>query len=259
MTSGAATSALMVSRPSDGGQSMKTQSKSRLSRWAKAVRNRFSRATMLTSSISAPARSIVAGMQNSRSLCGLCRRASWTETSPNNTSYDDGVPDFRSVMPSAVLALPWGSRSMTRVLRPWSARAAARLTAVVVLPTPPFWFATVKTRRRAGRRSGGYVVCRTRIARSAAAPIGVSYSALVSRETFGCAAGAAAGSAGGAGVGAACGAASAGCAVTGLSSGKVIAFGPSRSVPTCGAAAARVALKLRLRGDANSSRHMSPP
>src|SRR2546427_4365295 len=34
-----------------------------------------------------------------------------------------------------------GSRSMRSVGLPRSARAAARLMAVVVLPTPPFWFA----------------------------------------------------------------------------------------------------------------------
>src|SRR3984885_6586990 len=42
----------------------------------------------------------------------------------------------------ALEALAWGSRSMRRT-RCWSAaRQAARLTEVVVLPTPPFWFAT---------------------------------------------------------------------------------------------------------------------
>ncbi|CFS60457.1 Uncharacterised protein [Mycobacterium tuberculosis] len=48
------------------------------------------------------------------------------------------MPDCRSVIPNAVLALPWGSRSITSVLRPCTASAAAILTAVVVLPTPPF-------------------------------------------------------------------------------------------------------------------------
>src|SRR3954463_6934001 len=35
---------------------------------------------------------------------------------------------------------------MTRTRRPASARAAPRLTAVVVLPTPPFWLATAMIR-----------------------------------------------------------------------------------------------------------------
>src|SRR4051794_9094439 len=34
----------------------------------------------------------------------------------------------------------WGSRSIRQTLLPSSARAAPRLTVVVVLPTPPFWF-----------------------------------------------------------------------------------------------------------------------
>src|SRR5262249_19641152 len=37
--------------------------------------------------------------------------------------------------------LPWGSRSRRSVFEPRLAKAAARLIAVVVLPTPPFWFA----------------------------------------------------------------------------------------------------------------------
>ena len=59
----------------------------------------------------------------------------------------------RCSTPSAVLALPCGSRSITRIRSPCRASAAATLTAVVVLPTPPFWLAIVKTRWRAGRGS----------------------------------------------------------------------------------------------------------
>src|SRR5258708_14713727 len=36
----------------------------------------------------------------------------------------------------------WGSRSTRHTRRPSRARPAARLTLVVVLPTPPFWFIT---------------------------------------------------------------------------------------------------------------------
>ena len=49
-------------------------------------------------------------------------------------------------IPRAVEALPCGSMSMTRTFRPAAARAAAMLTVVVVLPTPPFWLETVKIR-----------------------------------------------------------------------------------------------------------------
>ena len=34
---------------------------------------------------------------------------------------------------------PWGSKSTSSTLRPYSASAAPRLIVVVVLPTPPFW------------------------------------------------------------------------------------------------------------------------
>ena len=40
--------------------------------------------------------------------------------------------------PASVVALPCGSRLSTNTLRPVAAGAVARLTAVVVLPTPPF-------------------------------------------------------------------------------------------------------------------------
>src|SRR5947208_5083979 len=55
-------------------------------------------------------------------------------------------------MPSPDVAFACGSRSMTSARSPASARQAARFTAVVVLPTPPFWFATAYT--RPGTRSG---------------------------------------------------------------------------------------------------------
>src|SRR3954466_8344437 len=40
-----------------------------------------------------------------------------------------------------IVLLAWGSRSMSSVGWPRSASAAARLMAVVVFPTPPFWLA----------------------------------------------------------------------------------------------------------------------
>src|SRR5260221_11500554 len=49
-------------------------------------------------------------------------------------------------MPSPVLALPCGSKSMTRTRFPTAASAVARLTAVVVLPTPPFWLTIARIR-----------------------------------------------------------------------------------------------------------------
>ena len=39
------------------------------------------------------------------------------------------------------LALPWGSQSTSNTFLSIRLRAAQRLTQVVVLPTPPFWFA----------------------------------------------------------------------------------------------------------------------
>src|SRR3954454_19303263 len=47
-------------------------------------------------------------------------------------------------MPSPEVAFACGSRSTTSARSPASARHAARLIVVVVLPTPPFWFANAK-------------------------------------------------------------------------------------------------------------------
>jgi len=59
------------------------------------------------------------------------------------TSYMDRWSDRTSR--KLIDELACGSRSTSSVLRPRIARAAARLMAVVVFPTPPFWFATAMT------------------------------------------------------------------------------------------------------------------
>ena len=96
-------------RPSDGGQSMRMKSKSSTT----VSMARFSLSSRLkagTSSISMPARSMVAGatkrfltlvgsMQSSRGWS--CMMTSYMESSK-----------FRASMPSPVVALPWGSRSI---------------------------------------------------------------------------------------------------------------------------------------------------
>src|SRR5579863_6068654 len=53
-------------------------------------------------------------------------------------------------MPRPVEAFPWGSRSMSRICSLLAASAVARLIAVVVLPTPPFWLAMASTRGESG-------------------------------------------------------------------------------------------------------------
>src|SRR5438105_12213794 len=49
-------------------------------------------------------------------------------------------------MPRPLVLLDWGSMSITRTWAPSSASAAPRFMTVVVLPTPPFWFATAMVR-----------------------------------------------------------------------------------------------------------------
>jgi len=63
--------------------------------------------------------------------------------------------------PRPPVELAWGSQSIRRVGRPSRAMAAARLMAVVVLPTPPFWLTTAMTLDEAGADVGlvsGYEV-----------------------------------------------------------------------------------------------------
>src|SRR5688572_30547111 len=59
---------------------------------------------------------------------------------------------------------PCGSKSTSRTLRPYSARAAPRLIVVVVLPTPPFWLHIAMTRALpcsvSGRGSGRSIIGR---------------------------------------------------------------------------------------------------
>src|SRR3954469_5395422 len=89
----------------------------------------------------------------------------------------DGVPTVCST-PRAVLAFPCGSRSMTRVRRPYIASATPRLTVEVVFPTPPFWLAMVTTRIRPGAGNCSWsAACSTRVARIASMAIGLSKSA----------------------------------------------------------------------------------
>src|ERR1051325_11441408 len=62
--------------------------------------------------------------------------------------------------PTPLVALACGSRSNSNTRRPAAAMQAARFTAVVVFPTPPFWLATaitlVGTRRIKGKPGGQF-------------------------------------------------------------------------------------------------------
>src|SRR5262245_23254564 len=65
---------------------------------------------------------------------------SWSGTAGSATaSYT--LRDTCGMSRNDIVLLACGSRSMSSVRLPRRARAAARLIAVVVLPTPPFWLA----------------------------------------------------------------------------------------------------------------------
>src|SRR6185295_8026725 len=58
--------------------------------------------------------------------------------------------------PSPLVAFDWGSQSTSRVLTSAAAKDAARLMAVVVFPTPPFWLATAMIRPISCLKSDSY-------------------------------------------------------------------------------------------------------
>ena len=90
---------------------------------------------MRGSSTVAPARSGVEVTTSSESIAdGMA--ASATDVPSSRQVYVLASRSFGS--PSATVALHCGSRSTSSVRQPASATQAARLTAVVVFPTPPF-------------------------------------------------------------------------------------------------------------------------
>src|SRR5688572_5217605 len=95
---------------------------------------------MVDIAISAPARSIdAAATSTSRRLMTSRIFVPCTSTSYIDTSSVSGS------MPWLIVRLPWGSRSTHNARWPRSTNAAARLSVVVVLATPPFWLAKAMT------------------------------------------------------------------------------------------------------------------
>lgn len=136
MTSVLEAKAAWVSSPSEGGESMMTAS-------------------------NMPVSASKCCLSHSRRLCVPFskRSTSWKLRQPGSicrdSSLDCKIDSLRGwslsrgcrssgEQPRPLVALHWGSRSISSVR--WLAIPSpqARLTAVVVLPTPPFWFATQK-------------------------------------------------------------------------------------------------------------------
>ena len=90
--------------------------------------------------ISAPARSIEAHATSTSRL----RMTSRMEMSCTSTSYIETSSESGS-MPWLIVRLPCGSRSTHSARCPLSTNAAARLSVVVVLATPPFWLVNAMT------------------------------------------------------------------------------------------------------------------
>src|SRR5215468_8727414 len=128
-----------------GGQSMRTRSKS-LRFGASAWRSLVSRPIgNVSSRTSAAVRSWLAGSSVKPPPCWIGTSASASRHSPSSTSQVlRSSCDLSTPLPMVVL--PWGSMSISSTRRLVAARDAARLTAVVVLPTPPFCIAMAMTR-----------------------------------------------------------------------------------------------------------------
>src|ERR1035441_3920379 len=91
----------------------------------------------------APIRFLCAGIAL-RFSTSVALLASAALSSPIRTWYVLGRWGSR-LNPMPLEALDWGSQSTNKVFAPSEASDAARLMAVVVLPTPPFWLVTAMT------------------------------------------------------------------------------------------------------------------
>src|SRR5664280_3060078 len=92
----------------------------------------------------APSRFLCAGIRL-RLSTSVGSIACWAGTSHIMTWYVLRRSGSRR-KPSPLEALDWGSQSTSSVRTPREANDAARLMAVVVLPTPPFWLVTAMMR-----------------------------------------------------------------------------------------------------------------
>ena len=99
-----------------------------------------SRPIIVLIAISAPARSIDAQATSTSRLRTTSRIEVWC----TSTSYID-LSRVSGSIPCDIVRLPCGSMSTQRTRNPFSMKATARFSAVVVLATPPFWFANAMT------------------------------------------------------------------------------------------------------------------
>ena len=111
-----------------------------------ALRSLSSRPAMVVSRrTSAAVRSWFEGISDMPGVFSSAMITEAASVSPSNTSpVPRWIWDFST--PQPMVALPCGSMSMSSTRRRVAANEAARFTAVVVLPTPPFWFATAMMR-----------------------------------------------------------------------------------------------------------------
>ena len=149
ITASAANSALTVNRPSDGGQSMMTSSKSSTTPDSATARRSWAPMTSIASWCSRWARRGELGATLTVERMGSIvqdESVRMSRSDPGRSaSSAASIVAAASHTPSPVVELACGSRSTTSTRRPCAAAAAARPSETVVLPTPPFWFTTAVT------------------------------------------------------------------------------------------------------------------
>ena len=129
--------------PSDGEQSISTTSY--LSRTgANNLRNLCSLAISETKAASAAARSSWPRMKSKPGTVDFKMKSSNFASESLSKYQIDPYCSRRAapLIPSPVVIDACESKSMSKTRRPVSAKAAPKLIAVVVLPTPPFWLTT---------------------------------------------------------------------------------------------------------------------
>ena len=102
----------------------------------------YSRLITLNKPVSMPDSSILEGSRPTPSLWAMIALPGGCSSSMTDCMSVDSDTSSSSgfFTPRLTVRLPCGSASISKTLLPVFARPTPRLTVVVVLPTPPFWF-----------------------------------------------------------------------------------------------------------------------
>lgn len=102
----------------------------------------YSRLITLNKPVSIPDNSMLEGSKSTPSGCVIMASLGGCSSSMTDCIREESDTSSSSgfFTPRLTVKLPCGSASTSKTFLPESASPTPRLTAVVVLPTPPFWF-----------------------------------------------------------------------------------------------------------------------